>query len=242
MGVGSMELYDSQWLTNQESESDPRRGAVSYLQIHHTAYPSTNGARSLMDPGGRTVSANGLLSPEGHLYEVVLIGRRAYTSASSFDHYSLTVETVNTTGGPSWGISQASRFRLAQLAVNMYRAGILGSLTRAHIIGHNEVPGSYATACPGPDMHLDDIVRMANEIFSGKKSEEKPKEEEKEEDMIIQIGTPRTDGGQDYFIVDVGKHTYYSVPNITQVTFNTNVGIKTYINQSPSVIAGYKKL
>lgn len=164
---GSANLFDSQWLTDQNSESDPRRYAVGYLQIHHAATTSTTGARSLMDPGGRTVSSNGLLAPDGHLYEVVLLNRRAYTSATTFDHYSLTVETVNTSGANTWGISEASRLRLAKLAVDMFRAGLLGSLTRAHIIGHNEVPGTYATACPGPDMLLDHIVALAQNIAAG---------------------------------------------------------------------------
>lgn len=165
--AGTYNLFDAQWLTNQESESDPRARSVNVLQIHHAATTSTAGARSLMDPGGRTVSSNGLLDPSGFLYEVVLANRRAYTSATSFDHQSITVETVNTTGAPGWGISEAARTRLAQLAVDMFRAGLLGSLTRAHIIGHNEVPGTYATACPGPDMHLDWIVTKANEIYNG---------------------------------------------------------------------------
>lgn len=164
---GSANLFDSQWLTDQNSESDPRRYPVGYLQIHHAATTSTTGARSLMDPGGRTVSSNGLLAPDGHLYEVVLLNRRAYTSATTFDHYSLTVETVNTSGANTWGISEASRLRLAKLAVDMFRAGLLGSLTRAHIIGHNEVPGTYATACPGPDMLLDHIVQLAQQLFAG---------------------------------------------------------------------------
>jgi hypothetical protein len=77
------------------------------------------------------------------------------------------VETCNTTLSPSWGISEASRLRLAKLAVAMFRAGILGSLTRKHIIGHYEVPGTYATSCPGPEMRLDYIVKLANDIYKG---------------------------------------------------------------------------
>jgi hypothetical protein len=77
------------------------------------------------------------------------------------------VECCNTTLHPEWGISAATRTRLAQLAVDMFRAGLLGSLTRTHIIGHSEVPGTYPTACPGPDMHLDAIVAEAQAIYNG---------------------------------------------------------------------------
>ena len=165
---GSLDLFDSQWLT-ANSESSPRTMNIDTLQVHHTAYPSLSGSRALMDPGGRTVSANGLLGQDGTLYEVAILSRRAFTSASAFDNRSLTVETVNTTGGPGWGIDPRSRERLAQLAVAMKRAGILSGYHRGPggIIGHNEVPGSYATACPGPDMYLDAIAARAAEIDAG---------------------------------------------------------------------------
>lgn len=164
--AGSNNLFDSVQYTASSEYSTRGGRAIRYLQIHHATMTSLSGLISLMQPGGRTVSANGALGNDGHLVEVVPLAFRAFTSATSFDQQCLTVETCNTTLSPTWGISTASRERLARLAVSMYRQGLLGGLTRQYIIGHYEVPGTYATACPGPDMNLDWIVRRAQEIYN----------------------------------------------------------------------------
>lgn len=167
--AGSENLFDSVQITASSEYSSRQGEKIDTLQIHHATMTSLSGLISMMQPGGRTVSANGALGNDGHLVEVVPLANRAFTSASSYDRRCLTVETCNTTLSPTWGISEASRLRLARLAVDMYRKGMLGSLTRKHIIGHYEVPGTYATACPGPDMNLDRIVQLANEIYKGSK-------------------------------------------------------------------------
>ena len=167
MTTGSYGLFDDQYLT-QASEYDSRYGnKVDTLQIHHATTTSISGLISLMMPGGRDVSANGAMANDGTLYEVVPATMRAFTSASSYDRRSLTVEVCNTTLGPNWGISEASHRRLGQLAAQMYAAGLLGAVDRRFIIGHNEVPGSYATACPGPSMNLDLVVQYAKEYLAG---------------------------------------------------------------------------
>lgn len=165
--AGSFNWFDSTQIT-ESSEYSSRLGVqVRYLQIHHATMLSLSGLISMMQPGGRDVSANGALGSDGHLVEVVPATSRAFTSGvASFDRQCITVETCNTSLGPTWGISSASRERLARLAVAMFRAGWLGGLTRQFILGHNEVPGTYATACPGPDMNLDWIVARANQIYN----------------------------------------------------------------------------
>jgi hypothetical protein len=164
MGVGYLGLADRTDHTASSEWSSRQGEAVTTLQVHHTAYPSDTGSRALMDPGGRTVSANYLLLKDGTLVEVVPGQYRAFTSASGADRYCLTVETVNQTGSPEWGISETQRKRLAKLAADMRRAGLginPGRRGVGGIIGHSETPGSYATACPGPDMNLDHIAAMA---------------------------------------------------------------------------------
>ena len=166
--AGSLNLFDSTQYTASSEYSSRLGNTVQYLQIHHATMLSLSGLIGMMSPGGREVSANGAMGNDGHLVEVVPLASRAFTSGvASFDRISLTVECCNTTLGPQWGISAATRTRLARLAVAMFRAGLLGSLTRRHIIGHYEVPGTYATACPGPDMLLDAIVAEANAIYNG---------------------------------------------------------------------------
>jgi hypothetical protein len=165
MGVGYLGLFDATRHTGPSEYAD-RGTPVTTLQAHHTAFPSDEGSYDLMLPGGRTVSANGLLLMDATLVEVVPGHMRAYTSSSSADRWCITVEVVNQSGGPGWDISEVQRKRLAKLAREMAAAGILSggvAFVRAPggIIGHNETPGSYATACPGPSMNLDHVAALA---------------------------------------------------------------------------------
>jgi hypothetical protein len=158
--------FDSIDLT-APSEYATRGGErISVLQIHHATTTSLSGLRALMSPGGRTVSANVAMGSDGHRKLVVPIDKRAYTSATPFDRRSVTVEVCNTSLAPNWGISDGAHEALAHMAAEMH-AEFGMSLDRQHIIGHREVPGTYATACPGPSMNLDRIVRRAREIAEG---------------------------------------------------------------------------
>lgn len=148
------------------SEFSPRNRKLDTLQIHHATTTSLSGLEMLMAPGGRTVSANEAMGSDGYRVRKVPKQMRAFTSASSFDNQSYTVEVCNTSLAPTWGISEAAHRRLAELAVELYRDGDLGSLSRRHIIQHREVPGTYATACAGPSMDMDRIVRYAVELFN----------------------------------------------------------------------------
>lgn len=152
------------------SESSPRRGTIDTLQYHHAAMTSLAGLERLMEPGGRVVSANYALATDGTLIEKVPVNRRALTSATVFDNRCLTVETVNTTAGPQWGISDASHRRMGLLAADMMREGLLTGLYYGPggIIGHRDVPGTYATACPGPSYNADLILQYAREQLQPK--------------------------------------------------------------------------
>lgn len=158
--------FDSIDLTASTEYATRNGEKITVLQIHHATSTSLKGLRALMAPGGRTVSANGAMSNDGHLMLVVPQDKRAFTSATVFDRRSFTVEVCNTTLAEGWGISDACHERLAHLAAEMHLE--LGMpLDRKHIIGHREVPGTYATACPGPSMDLDRITRRAREIAEG---------------------------------------------------------------------------
>lgn len=166
--AGSLNLFDAVDLTSA-SEYDSRLGEkVTTLQIHHSTGTSYAGTRALMDPGGRTVSSNGLMANDGTLYEVVPLSQRSFTSATGFDRRCLTVECNNITLNPTWGIAEACKDRFARLAVNMLRLDLLKGLFYGEggLIGHADVPGTYATACPGPDMHVPDIIERAKRLLA----------------------------------------------------------------------------
>lgn len=154
-------------------DCEPRtRGYRDYLIIHHAAGTSLDVTLNLMQPGGRTVSSNWVLGKDGKFWRVVPENLRAWTSSSWLDDIATTVEVVNQSGDPTWGISEDQHLALAYLAVRLFREGHLKELSRRYIIGHNEVskyaPGtSYATACPGPSMNLNHIVELAIQIHKG---------------------------------------------------------------------------
>ncbi len=165
-GQGSFGWFDGVQAT-APTEYDSRYGTeIDTLQLHHATMTSLPGLIDMMMPGGRQVSANGAMGNNGVLIEVVPSLYRAFTSASTYDRRCVTVECCNTTLSPDWGISEATHVRAARLAVDMFKAGKLGGINRTYIIGHNEVPGTYATACPGPSFNLDHVVELANAMIT----------------------------------------------------------------------------
>lgn len=137
-----------------------RESDIDMFIIHHTT--ETGDVKNLrsymMRKNDRNVSANWLMAQNGEAHEVVPPEYRAWTSGS-IDHRAVTVETMNTSGAPNWGISKESHEGIAQILAWAHRQwGI--PLDRKHVIGHKEVPGA-ATACPGPSMDIDWIVARA---------------------------------------------------------------------------------
>lgn len=83
------------------------------------------------------------------------------SSTGSWNDRSVAVETQNTSMSPDWGISAASHESIAKLVV--WASKQFGfPIDRTHVIGHRET--GAATACPGPSMNLDGIVKRAQEL------------------------------------------------------------------------------
>ncbi|QIG57881.1 lysin A [Microbacterium phage PauloDiaboli] len=162
---------------DHSSNSSPRRAGdkVQYFVVHHAA--ATSSVDSLrnrfMNANDRKVSPNWLIGADGSISEIVPPDKfRAWTSGQ-FDYNAVTVETQNTSGDPSWGISEASHIAIAKLvawASKRYDFPI----DRTHVIGHRETPGA-ATACPGPSMDLEKIVRLAKEFAAETETPVDPK-------------------------------------------------------------------
>src|SRR4051812_44049457 len=98
--------FDVEWWV-EESESDPRARPIRYLQPHHSASTNREVTLSQFRAGGRVVSCNAFLDIDGTLYGIVKPNRRAFTSATSFDHDSFTVEMLNQSGDPTWALTDA---------------------------------------------------------------------------------------------------------------------------------------
>jgi len=143
--------------------------------LHHAATTSLAGLLRLMMPGGRTVSAHAAIGGD-QIVSVVPESRRSYSLASAlFERSVLSAECVNSTGAPSWELSDATHESIARWVADCSRRhGIRphrdGKPKTWTVIGHREVytihRRGYATACPG-GMRLDSITRRAQQILAG---------------------------------------------------------------------------
>lgn len=144
--------------------SSPRRDTdkIEYFVIHHAADTNTLEVQRdrFMRANDRNVSPNWLIGKGGEVLEIVPPDKYRAWTTGSFDYKAVTVETQNTSGDPSWGISEESHVAIAKLVAWAHlRWGI--PLDRQHVIGHREVPGVSPTACPGPSMNLNKILSYA---------------------------------------------------------------------------------
>lgn len=145
------------------------RRRIDRLIVHHTAGGTNDGNVDLLSAAAREVSATYCLLTDGSLVGIVPEEFRPWTSNSvgvDADWNSVTVETVNITGAPEWGVTDVQVESLALLAADLCVRYGWGHLDRNRVIGHRQVA---QTACPGPYLYplLDHIVDRANQILGG---------------------------------------------------------------------------
>lgn len=152
---------------NHSSNSSPRDNKVQYFVIHHVGAEGTTNDGNVtrfMKANDRGVSPNWYIgSGKGEVYEIVPPDNYRAWTTGSFDHKAVTVETRNTSGAPNWGISEESKTSIAKLvAWASKRYGF--PIDSTHVLGHKDVPGAYATECPGPSMDVPGIIAKAKKI------------------------------------------------------------------------------
>lgn len=144
------------------------------IVLHHTAgVMSIDTLVAMMQPGGRTVSAHAAIK-DRDIVSVVPESKRAYALADgAFDSRAFNAECINSTGSPTWQLSDATHESIARWVADVckrwgirpHRSGPAKSWT---IIGHREVYSihrvGYATACPG-GMKLDWVVTRAQQLM-----------------------------------------------------------------------------
>lgn len=155
------------------SEYSSRDGATPSMHIwHHGATTSGWAIEANMEPGGRELSATGVIHNDGTAVGKVPEWARAWTSGSyRFDRIAITTEMANG-AVDGWTITDATYAACARIAAAEYRIyGI--PLDRDHHVGHNELYSekygweSYPTYCPGPPERVDWIVELARRTLSG---------------------------------------------------------------------------
>lgn len=151
------------WWGHSPNSSPRREGdKVQYFVVHHAA--DTNSVEvqrtRFMTPNDRNVSPNWLIGKDGSVSEIVPPDKYRAWTTGAFDYNAVTVETQNSSGSPTWGITEESHVAIAKLvAWASKRYGF--PIDRQHVLGHREVPNVPATACPGPSMDMDKIVTLA---------------------------------------------------------------------------------
>lgn len=151
------------------SKKSSREGSkITRLIIHHTAGGTNEGNVTLLSANnGYDVSAHYVLQTTGRFVAIVPEEYRAWTTGRAADLPSVTVETVNSSGAPSWAVTDAQLESLSQLAADLSKRYGWGRLTRSNVRMHREF---MATACPGPYIagRINQIIARANEIRDGK--------------------------------------------------------------------------
>lgn len=170
------------------SEYSSRQGTdTDAFGIHHAVTTSLAGIIALSKKGGRTVSMT-LAVKDDERVLIVPFDARPFTSASSYDLRSWTVEAANETLDPDYRLSDATYRSLAIIAAHAHLQegvplvhGVPGLYEHKNL--YQWFQASYPTACAGPHFDIGRVIREALALIAG----EQPDEEE--DDMIRILST-----------------------------------------------------
>lgn len=159
---GAAQGYSSPLTSNRVAGDIMRK-----LIVHHCAATSDQ-LSYFLAKNDRSSAPTWYVRTDGTVLETIAPEKKPSATGAA-NTGSVAIETQNTSGAPTWGISDASHESIARIAAWLSQQTKIGGvpvefvLDRAHLIGHNEA-GVNATACPGPSMDLDRIVKRAREI------------------------------------------------------------------------------
>lgn len=143
--------------------------AIRRIWIHHCAATSDQ-LNYFLGSNERKSCPTVYVRTGGELLEFVPYAQRPWSTGAA-DADALTVETQNTSGAPSWGISEKSHESIAQWIAWVAQQDKIDGLkveffpTADTVKGHNSAPGA-ATACPGPSMNIPWIIARAQAIIA----------------------------------------------------------------------------
>ena len=161
------------WSVPLGQESRDAGSVINRFIIHHTTNTGSD-ENYFKSKNDRSSAPTWYVMADGSVIEIIDPAKRPSATGKA-NTRSVAVETQNTSGAPSWGISDDSHEAIAQIVAwfhSTYHGKTIGGfpvdlpIDREHVIGHNEA-GVNATACPGPSMRLDWIVARAKEIVAG---------------------------------------------------------------------------
>lgn len=156
------------WVKNFTHMDNKKNTKVT---IHHQAGAASPERLAQMFNGDRQASAQYGISNDGVISQMVKESDRAWTSSSSWnDGQAITIEVANSTGAPTWEISQKAWDALIALCADICtRNGIVPTYDGTKNASFTEHMMFAATACPGPYIHarMKEIVRQVREKMTG---------------------------------------------------------------------------
>lgn len=135
---------------------------INGVNVHHHATTGVGGYNRLVTSSDGA-SANIIIMDDGTIIGSVSELYRAWTTGSyQADDDKITIEIQNSTGAPTWEISDDALASLIAVYADIaHRYGFPPD--KAHLHGHRDYE---ATACPGPYLYplLPYVARMASQL------------------------------------------------------------------------------
>lgn len=178
-------LYPGATWADVSPNKSVREGDVKLFIIHHRADTGTaaSARKRFMTSNDRNVSPNWNVNQDGTVDEIVPPDDYRAWTTGAVDHQAVTVETGNSSGEPTWGITPESHEAIANIVawwgyhyVLPIQKGAVSLVdgknvvTTPGIVGHRDTPAGKdtGTVCPGPSMNIDWIITRAKEIYQAK--------------------------------------------------------------------------
>ena len=226
--------------------SSSRSGFVpEFVVIHHMATTSFEGGMATWYGGGTSanyaISDTEIVGCVGENYAAWHAGGTGANDIPSIPNInarSIGIEHVNSTGAPSWQVSDATIRNSAKLVADICKRYNI-PITRERIKRHGEI--TKTQCCGGLD--IDKLVKYAQEIANGKQSNgngEKPKTKTKKGELMLLF---KESDGKIYFLLG-NTYTYVGTPkelNKIKVMMN-KAGYDTWEHTDPEQIKYLKRL
>ena len=163
-------------------------GDKIFMVAHHSVSRTLGSIEDTFASPNRTVTANLAIGPAQAgvddykaVEKVPIDWGRAYTTASWVDNVALTFEMANLNLLPPYPVGDTGKEIVVEIILWLHKTYGM-PMDRWHVTCHQEIYargwGSYATACPGGDLHaaLDWCVAEANRRWAEGDVEPEPEE------------------------------------------------------------------
>jgi hypothetical protein len=151
----------------------PKDPIIDTFIVHHTA-TTVDQLDWFSYKNNRDVCPSYYLRTDGNVFEMIRPLQKPATTGPQWNWRSISVETLNSTGSPTWEVTDEQLEEIAQMIAwlaefdgkELDGVPVDFKIDREHVISHQEaLPGT--TECPGPYLQprMDAIVERALSIY-----------------------------------------------------------------------------